>query len=170
MIHRYGSQPFFQTPLHRSHPLTSHRLKRITFALGLTLALALPAVASDRSGTFKNIEGNVTLIRNSKSLPAVPGGKLLEADRIVTGPNSAAAVTLKDGTVVSVGPNASLDLTHFVFDTTTQNGSILLNLLQGTMRMVTGIMGKTNPDLIKITTPTSVVGVRGTDFIVEALP
>lgn len=70
--------------------------------------------------------------------------------------------------MLSVGPNSSLDLTHYVFDQTSQNGSLLLNLIQGTVRMVTGIMGKTNPDLIKLTTPTSVVGVRGTDFIVEA--
>ena len=147
-----------------------HRMKRVAYALGLTLTLALPATASDRSGTFKNIEGSVTVIRNAKSLPAVPGGKLLVADRMVTGPDSAASVTLRDGTVVSVGSNSKLDLNQFVFDTTSQNGNMLLNLLQGTMRMVTGIMGKTNPDLIKVTTPTSVVGVRGTDFIVEVLP
>lgn len=150
--------------------MNSHHLKRTALTLCLSVMAALPATASDRSGTFKNIEGDVTLIRNSKSLPAAPGGKLMEADRIVTGPRSAAAVTLKDGTVVSVGPNSSLDLNHFVFDTTSQNGSILLSLAQGTLRMVTGIMGKTNPDLIKVTTPTSIVGVRGTDFIVEALP
>jgi len=59
---------------------------------------------------------------------------------------------------------------YFVFDAQSKNGSLLLNLLQGTLRMVTGVMGKTNPELIKVTTPTSVVGVRGTDFIVEALP
>lgn len=132
--------------------------------------LALPGWTAERSGTFKNIDGDVVLIRADRRLPAIPGGMLQEGDRVVTGRNSAAAVTLTDGTVVALGPNGSLDLTHYVFDTTSQNGSLLLNLLQGTVRIVTGIMGKTNPELIKLTTPTSVVGVRGTDFIVEALP
>jgi len=142
--------------------------------LGLALSASLcwnaQAQSDGRSGTFKNLEGTVSVVRGSQSLPAMPGLGLLEGDRVVTGPNSAAAITLLDGTVFSVGPNASVDLMHFVFDTTSQNGSLLLNLLQGTLRMVTGVMGKTNPELIRVTTPTSVVGVRGTDFIVEAQP
>lgn len=137
----------------------------------LCALLALPTIghaAAERSGVIKNLEGEVTLVRAGKSLLAASGGGLFEGDRVVTGPKGAVAVVLKDGTVVSVGPNSSLDLTHYIFDQTSQNGSLLLNLIHGTVRMVTGIMGKTNPELIKITTQTSVVGVRGTDFIVEA--
>ena len=139
------------------------------------LALALAGYgasgwAQERSGTLKNIEGEVTLVREGRNLPAIPGGALREGDRIVTGRKSAAAATLKDGTVLSVGPNSSLDLTQYAFEPVSQNGSMLVNLLQGTVRMVTGIMGKSNPELIKLTTPTTVVGVRGTDFIVEVQP
>jgi hypothetical protein len=133
-------------------------------------SLATLTHADERVGTLKNMEGEVHVIRSGKSLPAAPGGDLQEADRIVTGPNSAAAAILGDGSVVSVGPNSSMDITHYAFDSTTQVGSLLLGILQGTMRLVTGQMAKTNPDLVKVTTPTAVVGVRGTDFIVEAQP
>lgn len=149
----------------------SHRLW-----LGLMLASAAlwsaPATAQSdgRQGTFKNLQGTVTVIRAGQSAPAQAGDALREGDRVVTGPQSAAAVTLQDGTVLSLGPNASADLTHYVFDSTSQNGSLLVNLLHGALRMVTGVMGKTNPELLKVTTPTAVVGVRGTDFIVEAQP
>ena len=150
------------------------RAHRLLFGLALTTGLAwagpVQAQGDGRSGTFKNLEGAVSVVRDSQSLPALPGQGLREGDRVVTGPHSAAAITLQDGTVFAVGPNASVDLTHYIFDTTSQNGSLLLNLLQGTLRVVTGLMGKTNPELIKVTTPTSVVGVRGTDFIVEAQP
>ena len=142
-------------------------------AAALCACLALPILgqaAAERSGVIKNIEGEVAVVRAGKSLPAASGGSLFEGDRIVTGPKGAVSVTLKDGTVLSVGPNSSMDLTHYVFEPTSQNGSLLVNLIQGTVRMVTGIMGRTNPELIKLTTPTSVVGVRGTDFIVEATP
>lgn len=142
-----------------------------TRALLLCALLTLPALgqaANERSGVFKNLEGEVSVIRAGKSLPAASGGGLMEGDRVVTGAKGAASVILKDGTVLTVGPNASMDLTHYAYDPTSQNGSVLVNLIQGTVRMVTGIMGKTNPELIKVTTPTSVVGVRGTDFIVEA--
>lgn len=134
------------------------------------LFLALSATAAPRAGVFKNLEGEVSILRQGQSQPALSGAELMEGDRIVTGPKGAAAMTLADGTVLTVGPNTSLDLTHHVYDATTQQGSLLLNLLQGAMRMITGAMGKTNPELIKLTTPTSVIGVRGTDFIVEANP
>lgn len=143
----------------------------LTLALALTVAAGAGNTwATERSGTFKNMEGDVTLIREARSLPAVPGASLQEGDRIVTGRNSAVSAMLRDGTVVSVGPNSSLDLTHYAYENTSQNGSLLLNLLHGTVRMITGIMGKTNPELVKVTTPTAVIGVRGTDFIVEAQP
>lgn len=153
--------------------MNTHHRNRSALHLLLALAMAwvsTTTLAQERSGTIKNIEGEVTLVREGRNLPAISGGALREGDRIVTGRNSAAAATLRDGTVLSVGPNSTLDLTHYVFEPVSQNGSLLVNLLQGTVRMVTGIMGKTNPDLIKLTTPTTVVGVRGTDFIVEAQP
>jgi len=150
------------------------RSPRLLFGMALATCFLWAGLAQaqgdGRSGTFKNLEGSVSVVRGSQSLPAMPGLGLREGDRVVTGPNSAAAITLQDGTVFAVGSNASVDLTHYVFDSTSQNGSLLLNLLQGTMRVVTGVMGRTNPELIQVTTPTSVVGVRGTDFIVETTP
>ena len=150
----------------------SHRWRLISFSLlaaCLSLAAA-PANAAQRVGVLKNLEGEVTVLRVGQRQPALSGAVVLEGDRIITGAKGAAALTLVDGTVLTVGPNASLDLTHHVYDPTSQQGSLLLNLLQGTLRMITGAMAKTNPELIKITTPTAVVGVRGTDFIVEANP
>ena len=34
-------------------------------------------------------------------------------------------------------------------------------------RMLTGLIGKTRPESVNITTPTSTIGVLGTDFIVQ---
>ena len=84
-----------------------------------------------------------------------------------TGRDGAAVIVLRDGTALTVGPSSTLDLSRFQFDATTQQGNVLLDLLQGTLRVVTGVLAKVNPDLFKVQTPTAVVGVRGTDFIVE---
>ena len=88
-------------------------------------------------------------------------------DRILTGAGSAAALTLQDGTVLAIGPDSALDLSQFQFNATTQEGSVLVSLLRGSLRMLTGAIARLKPEQVKVTTPTSVVGVRGTDFIVE---
>jgi hypothetical protein len=39
--------------------------------------------------------------------------------------------------------------------------------LKGTLRYVSGLIGKKNPQAIKVMTANSTIGIRGTDFIVE---
>lgn len=136
---------------------------------------AAPAAASttqgdDRHGTFKAVQGEVTVVRDGTSTPAAVGAGVRVADRIVTGPDSAASFTLQDGTILSIGPESVLVLSSFHFDSTTREGSILVRLARGTLRMVTGLIAKLRPRQVQITTPTAVIGVRGTDFIVEERP
>ncbi|MDD5480595.1 FecR family protein [Rhodoferax sp.] len=142
----------------------------MTYKLIYTLLLAglatLPAY-SQTVGVLKSVEGQVSLSQAQRERVADAGVGILGSDKIVTGRQGSAALTLKDGTVVMLGPNTNLALADVKFDTTTQEGSVLLHLTQGTIRVVTGWLGKLHPEQVKVITPTTVVGVRGTDFIVE---
>jgi len=120
-----------------------------------------------RDGTFKTVQGKVSVVRNNAQIPAVVGGPMLSSDRIQTGADSAAAITMMDGTILSIGPNSVVELGSFQFNPTTQEGNLLVNLMHGTLRMTTGLLAKFKPEQVKVTTPTTVIGVRGTDFIVE---
>jgi len=71
-------------------------------ATSLAWAGHAQAQGDGRSGTFKNLEGTVSVVRGTQRLPALPGPALREGDRVVTGPNSAAAIGLQDGTVFLV--------------------------------------------------------------------
>ena len=134
----------------------------------MVMLLASVASAQDiRYGTLKSVSGDVALSQGGAARAAAAGGAVLEADRIVTGRDASTTMTLKDGTILAVGPNTTVELTKVQFDTTTQDGNLAVNLLKGSIRMVTGWLGKLHPEQIRVTTPTSVVGVRGTDFIVE---
>ena len=169
------------------------RQPRLRLLLALGLCLAAPAMAqtppspipasaassaetapvpgSDgREGTFKAVQGEVTVVHGSTRSAAVVGAGVQASDRIVTGPRSAASVTLRDGTRLSVGPDSTMDLSTFEFDATTEEGNVLVALLRGSLRMATGLIARLKPEHVKVTTPTSVIGVRGTDFIVEENP
>lgn len=120
-----------------------------------------------RVGTVKLVQGESWLGKADARRPVASGDGVFEAERVSTGQKGAATITLKDGTVLTMGPNTTMDLSKFQYNTTTQQGNFALDLLQGSVRVVTGLLARINPDLFKISTPTSVVGVRGTDFIVE---
>lgn len=159
-------------------------IKRLALALpalvlacasALAQTAAAPAATNPRdearAGTLKSVRGNVRVLGlDDSSRPASPGDGLAPIDRLVTGPDSGASVVLRDGTRIVVGPSSRLDLKEFHFDSTTQDGGILVSLLRGSLRMVTGLIGKTNPDAVRVETPTAVIGIRGTDFIVQADP
>ena len=139
-------------------------------AVAQTPEQAAPAAAQvgpARIGTFKQVQGDAWIGADATRRAAQPGAGVSLSDRLSTGPQGAATLTLKDGTVLTMGPDTVMDLSQFQFDSTTQQGNFLLDLLRGSVRVVTGLLAKVNPERLKVQTPTSVVGVRGTDFIVE---
>ena len=90
----------------------------------------------------------------------------MTADRIVTGPDSSVGVTLQDDTLLAFGPRSASVLNEFRYDPVRRDGSLIISILEGSMRFVTGQLGKQNPDAVDIRLPTTAVGIRGTDFIV----
>jgi len=126
-------------------------------------------IAEPQAGFVKTVRGNVQLLSTAgTSRTASAGDALAAVDRIVTGPDSSASVVLRDDTTLMVGPSSRLDLKEFHFNSTTHEGGVLVSLLRGSMRMITGLIGKTNPDAIRVETQTATIGIRGTDFIVQA--
>jgi hypothetical protein len=55
----------------------------------------------------------------------------------------------------------------FDFDSTTQAGSMSIAIRQGTLSVASGKIARQNPAAVQFHTPTSVLGVRGTEFVVE---
>ena len=121
-----------------------------------------------RAGTAKVVGGEVRVLGAQGMRTLEPGDAVFSGDRLVSGKYGLASVVLRDGTTLVLGNNSQLQIQKFAFDATTADGSILVELLQGSIRVVTGLISKINPDAVQVKTGTLLVGVRGTDFIVEA--
>jgi len=120
-----------------------------------------------KAGTMKLVRGDVRVIDARGERPLAPGDTIAPADQVVTGANGAASMVLRDGTTMMVGPKSRIDLNTFTYNSTTQEGSLLVSVLRGSLRMITGLISKSNPQAVAVTTRTATIGVRGTDFIVE---
>ena len=118
-------------------------------------------------GQIKNTSGQVFLLRNNQQQPAKPGDIVEEADTIITGANGSFGVTLIDSTRISAGPNSRIELKQFRFNPTTQEGESLTELHRGTLTIVSGQIAKRSPGAMKVQTPTTILGVRGTRFAVK---
>jgi len=138
---------------------------------GIAAAPAAPVEAAVRqAGFLKTLKGGVQLLQapGEAARVAQAGDVLLPGGRITTGPDSAASLVLRDGSTLVLGPSSQMELTAFSFDATTHEGNLLASLLKGSLRMITGLLGKSHPEAVRIETQFAFVGVRGTDFIVQA--
>lgn len=125
-----------------------------------------PSWAED-SGTAKIVRGDVRLERAGSSVPLQVGDLVQEKDRIVASAGASAGITLRDDTRISIGSNSTLVINRFNFDSKTQQGDVDTSILRGTMRYITGLVGRRNPDSVRVATRSVTIGIRGTDFIVE---
>jgi len=139
---------------------------RKTLILAVLLAIA-GSVAAAEVGLVKVSKGNVQIERGGAKLPAAVGMGLQTSDVIVTGADGSAGLTFTDNSLVSVGPNSVFAIDKYSFDTTTHVGEFQGNLKQGRLAAVSGKMVKQSPESMKIRTPSSIMGVRGTEFVVQ---
>jgi hypothetical protein len=134
-------------------------------ALGATL-VALPAVAD--VGQIKVAKGQVTVERKGQALPGQVGLALEAADVLKTGADGSVGITMRDNSLLSAGPNSILALERFEFDPTTSAGRFDARLQRGTLAVVSGRIAKQSAKAMSVRTPSAVLGVRGTEFVVSA--
>ena len=118
-------------------------------------------------GQIKNVAGQVSLVRNNVQQPAKTGDLLEQADVFTTGPNGSVGITFIDNTRFSAGPNSRIELKQFRFNPTTQEGDFVTDVQQGTLAIISGQIAKRSPDAMKVRTPTTILGVRGTKFAIK---
>ena len=141
-------------------------MRRTLLLLVASMGFAGAAVASD-IGLVKVAQGKVEIQRGAAKVPATVGTTVRASDVILTGADGSAGITFTDNSLVSVGPNSVFAIDKYRFDTTTHAGEFEGNLKKGKLAAVSGKMVKQSPESMKIRTPSAIMGVRGTEFVVQ---
>ncbi len=134
--------------------------------VGVALLVGLGASAWADVGQVKVVKGQVSIERQGQSLPARVGMTLEAADVLRTGADGAIGIAMRDDSRLSAGPNSVLALERFEFDAVTSKGRFDSQLQRGTLAVVSGRIAKQSPQDMSVRTPTAVLGVRGTEFVV----
>jgi hypothetical protein len=143
---------------------------RLRSLLALCVASAVGAAEIEVSaGKVKRSQGSVTVERAGQiRVRSRWVLRFTSATGCVPAADSAVGITLSDDTLLTAGPGSILLINEFRFNTTSHDGNLLATLLKGTLSVVTGLIGKQAPQNVSFKTPTVVLGIRGTEFIVEA--
>lgn len=146
---------------------TSGRGALAALFLGLVVAAwAGPSHAVD-AGRIKVSKGSVSIQRDGKRLSGTIGTVVQQQDTVITGKDGAVGITFLDNSMLSAGPDSVLTIDRYAFDRTTNKGEFESTLKKGTLAAVSGKIVKQSPEAMKVRTPAAVMGVRGTEFVVQ---
>jgi len=119
-------------------------------------------------GAIETIEGSATVRHtDGTSEPLLIGDEIYKDDIIETGGDGSLGILMADGSIVGVGPGSRMTIDNFVYDSSTNDGSLGLSFLKGAMSFVSGKIAKNDYDDVDIKVPFGSIGIRGTEFVVD---
>ena len=139
--------------------------------IGAGIALALfcgAGAAAESAGMIKTLKGQASVVRAGQSLPLRVGDAVMEGDQISTGADSTVGIALRDDTLLAAGAKSTLEIKRFAFDPTTHGGRLDSSVRRGSLAVISGKIAKANPEAVQFSTNTITLGVRGTEFIIDA--
>jgi hypothetical protein len=134
----------------------------------LLMAVMLNGMASATEiGQIKTLKGEVLLIQGNTKSQAKLGDVLHQADVVETGDNASVGITFIDNSRFAVGPNTRIELRQFRFNPTTHDGEFVTDMPRGTLTVISGDIAKQSPEAMKVKTPTTILGFRGTKTAIK---
>jgi len=168
------NNPPITTLSSRRHTLVNMILKSpflITTIILLSLtkpALAEPsaeAKAIDQTtviGHVKYLQGEA--INNGKKLKQ---GSPINVGTITTREGSKMALTMIDDASISLGDSSKLVINQYRFQKEATDNSIRMKFVIGTLRVISGKVGKNESDTNKTKTPLALLDIKGTDYQID---
>jgi hypothetical protein len=144
------------------------RLSRLALCLpALFASSAASAAPGDNIGSAVTVVNIVTASLDNDKRNLAQGDGVRAQELIAVDNDGRSEIELRDKTKLALGPGAKLLLDKFVYDPDIDGGAIVMNLVRGSFRFITGLAAK--PAYV-IHVPTASITVRGTIFDVYVKP
>ena len=99
---------------------------------------------------------------NTRELKA--GDKIYLNETIYAGIDSGTQILLLDQSTFTIGSDSEVVMDTFIYDPTTNDGKIVANVKKGSLKIISGLISKKNPDSLTVKVPEGTLGSRGTEF------
>ena len=119
----------------------------------LTIEKQLVGIVGAISGTVKT---------ETRELKA--GDKIYLNETIVAGAGSGTQILLLDQSTFTIGEDSEVVMDTFIFDPATNDGKIVASVKQGSLKVISGLISKKDPDSLTVEVPEGTLGSRGTEF------
>tara|TARA_A100001388_G_scaffold106737_1_gene78232 strand:+ start:433 stop:1632 length:1200 start_codon:yes stop_codon:yes gene_type:complete len=141
--------------------------KILSTVISLIFLLNTYSYAEEKLSIEKQLVGIVgaisgTVKTETRELKA--GDKIYLNETIYAGAGSGTQILLLDQSTFTVGEDSEVVMDTFVFDPATNDGKIVASVKQGSLKVISGLISKKNPDSLTVEVPEGTLGSRGTEF------
>jgi hypothetical protein len=141
--------------------------KLLSIITGLIFMISTGVFAEEKLTIEKQLVGIVgaisgTVKTETRELKA--GDKIYLNETIVAGAGSGTQILLLDQSTFTIGEDSEVVMDTFIFDPATNDGKIVASVKQGSLKVISGLISKKNPDSLTVEVPEGTLGSRGTEF------
>jgi FecR-like protein len=119
----------------------------------------------DPVGSVATLQGTASVIRNNATSALQLRDTVYKNDVLQTNTDGTLGITFDDETTFTLKPNTRLAVDEFIYQQGGTDNAAVFNVLRGTAAFVAAEVAHTGD--MKITTPSSTLGIRGTTGLVE---
>ena len=148
--------------------MNQKRLTRSFAWMLIAFAGAAFAGAAQAAAVLTSYQGDVRVaLPDQSAAPATANEAIPPGAAVLTGLNARAVLRFDDSQVIALGQNTSFKVVDFQYDAAKPSqGRVVLDLLKGTLRAITGLIARANHQAFALRVPQATIGIRGTDFLV----
>ena len=141
--------------------------KLLTSVASLIFLMSVNLNAQEKLTVEKQLVGIVgaisgTVKTETRELKA--GDKIYLNETIYAGAGSGTQILLLDQSTFTVGEESEVVMDTFIFDPATNDGKIVASVKQGSLKVISGLISKKDPDSLTVEVPEGTLGSRGTEF------
>lgn len=142
----------------------------VWLATGVIAGFGGPVAAQEvLAGVARQVKAPAEIDRaQGRGKMMIPGDRVYLGDSVRTGRTGQALIQLEDRTVITVGANAELKIDKFIYNPEQDLGELVASIPRGVFHFVSGLIAKNDDSAMRINTPVTSIGIRGTIAAGEA--
>ena len=142
-------------------------MKKILLVISLTILMLSSASAAEKVNIEKQLIGIIGAISGNvktETRELKTGDKIYLNETILAGADSGTQILLLDQSTFTIGSDSEVVMDTFIYDPDTNDGKIIAEVKQGSLKVISGLISKKNPDSLTVKVPEGTLGSRGTEF------
>ncbi len=140
--------------------------KILSLIAGLFLVINI-AHAEEKLDVEKQLVGIVGAISGkvkTENRELKAGDKIYLNETIYAAEGAGTQILLLDQSTFTIGSDSEVVMDTFIYDPATNDGKIVATVKEGSLKVISGLISKKNPDSLTVEVPEGTLGSRGTEF------